>query len=70
MTSCRAGWSRSSSWLIVRPDKKVTVKCLRERKWGADMQERKGMLEAMANEYGIGRMLNAPRANQVWWTLE
>ena len=53
-----------------RPDKKVTVKCLRERKWGADMQERKGMLEAMANEYGIGRMLNAPRANQVWWTLE
>jgi hypothetical protein len=52
-----------------REDRRVTARDLRARKWGETMTERKGMLESLVKEYGMGRMVSAPRANQVWWEL-
>jgi hypothetical protein len=52
-----------------REDRRVTARDLRARKWGETMKERKEMLEAMVKEYGMGRLVTAPRANQVWWEL-
>ena len=52
-----------------RDDNKVTVADLRQRKWGESTTERKGMLNSLVTEYGLGRMIQAPRANQVWWQL-
>ena len=52
-----------------REDKKVTATDLRQRKWGEDARDRKKMLETLVSDYGLGRMIKAPRANQVWWQL-
>jgi len=52
-----------------REDRKVTVADLRKRKWGKGQRDRKEMLESLVTDYGLGRMLSAPRANQVWWEL-
>jgi hypothetical protein len=52
-----------------REDGRVTASDLRSRKWGESTKERKGMLEALVKEYGMGRLVAAPRANQVWWEL-
>ena len=52
-----------------REDKKVTVSDLRKKKWGKGQRERKQMLESLVTDYGLGRMVQAPRANQVWWRL-
>ena len=39
------------------------------KKWGQGQKERKKMLESLVTDYGLGRMVQAPRANQVWWQL-
>ena len=52
-----------------REDKKVTATDLRQRKWGEDARDRKKMLETLVSDYGLGKMIKAPRANQVWWQL-
>ena len=53
-----------------RPDKRVTSTDLRTRKWGKDAEERRRMLTEMVEKYGQGRLLKAPRANQVWWQAD
>lgn len=52
-----------------REDRRVTARDLRARKWGTDQRERKQMLLDLVSKYGIGRMVEAPRANQTWWEL-
>jgi hypothetical protein len=52
-----------------RDDRKVTARDLKLRKWGEGPRERKQMLESLVKEYGLGRMLEAPRINQTWWQL-
>jgi len=52
-----------------REDRKVTARDLKLRKWGESQKERKGMLESLVKQYGIGMMLEAPRINQTWWQL-
>jgi len=52
-----------------REDRRVTARDLRARKWGSDQRERKQMLLDLVSKYGMGRMVEAPRANQTWWEL-
>ena len=52
-----------------REDKRVTSTDLRQRKWGKDAEERRQMLKDMVEKYDLGRLLQAPRANQVWWQM-
>ena len=52
-----------------REDKKVTIADMRKKKWGKGQRERKQMLESLVTDYGLGRMVQATRANQVWWQL-
>jgi hypothetical protein len=52
-----------------REDRKVTARDLKLKKWGDGPKERKGMLESLVKQYGIGTMLEAPRINQTWWQL-
>ena len=52
-----------------RGDGKVTVTDLRRKKWGEGQRDRKRMLESLVTDYGLGRMIAAPRANQTWWQL-
>ncbi len=53
-----------------REDRRVSASDLRQRKWGSDSRERKRMLQDLVGKYGIGQMVEAKRANQVWWQLE
>jgi len=52
-----------------REDKRVTARDLRSRKWGESQKERKGMLVDLVQKFGIGKLVEAPRANQTWWEL-
>ena len=52
-----------------RDDKRVTARDLRSRKWGESQKERKGMLVDLVQKFGIGKLVEAPRANQTWWEL-
>ena len=52
-----------------REDKRVTAVDLRTKKWGESQKERKGMLVDLVSKYGIGKLVEAPRANQTWWEL-
>jgi len=52
-----------------REDRKVTNSDLRRRKWGESQRERKRMLESLVKEYGLGKLVEAPRMNQTWWQL-
>ena len=52
-----------------REDKKVSVTDLRKKKWGKDSRERKNMLQSLVSDYGLGKMVQAPRINQTWWQL-
>ena len=52
-----------------REDKRVSASDLRQRKWGGDSKERKQMLVDLVKKYGMGRLVEAPRTNQVWWEL-
>ena len=54
---------------VSREDKKVTATDLRKRKWGKTLSERRKMLQSLVDEYGIGKMVEAKRLNQVWWVL-
>jgi hypothetical protein len=52
-----------------REDKRVSASDLRQRKWGGDSKERKQMLVDLVKRYGMGKLVEAPRTNQVWWEL-
>ena len=52
-----------------KKDNRVTSRDLHAKKWGKDSAERRQMLVDLVEKYGVGRLLEAPRANQVWWQL-
>ena len=52
-----------------RKDRKVTATDLRKRKIGKDSNDRRRMLQSLVSDYGLGRMVQAPRMNQTWWQL-
>ena len=52
-----------------RESKRVTASDLRQRKWGEDARGRREMLVDLVRKYGMGKLVEAPRTNQVWWEL-
>ena len=52
-----------------REDRKVTATDLRKRKVGKDSSDRRKMLQSLVSEYGLGKIVQAPRMNQTWWQL-
>ena len=50
-----------------REDRRVSVSDLRCRKWGTTGKERRKMLSDLVQVYGQGKLVEAKRANQVWW---
>lgn len=50
-----------------REDRRVSVSDLRCRKWGSTGKERRKMLSDLVQVYGQGKLVEAKRANQVWW---
>lgn len=48
---------------------KVTARDLVTKKWAESGAEAKGMLQKLVSDYKLGRMLQAPRKDQVWWEL-
>ena len=47
---------------------KVSARDLIRRRWVADTKQAKQLLSSLVNDYGRGRLLPAPRKDQVWWT--
>lgn len=52
-----------------KKDQRVTSRDLHAKKWGKDSAERRQMLVDLVEKYGVGRLLEVKRANQVWWQL-
>lgn len=52
-----------------RENHQVTARDLVRRKWAGSGEEAKGMLQKLVGDYGLGRLLKSPRADQVWWEL-
>ncbi len=48
----------------------VTTRDLQRRKWASDSKEAKALLCSMVKTYKRGRLIPAPRADQVWWSLQ
>ena len=40
-----------------------------KRKVGKDSSDRRKMLQSLVSEYGLGKIVQAPRMNQTWWQL-
>ena len=49
---------------------KVTARELLRRRWVADTKAAKELLHSMVNTYKRGRLIPAPRADQIWWSLQ
>ena len=47
---------------------KVTARDVLRRKWAADADAAKKLLLSLPNQYGRGRIIPAPRADQTWWS--
>jgi hypothetical protein len=52
-----------------RETRKVTARDLVTRRWCESGAEAKEKLQKLVSDYGLGRMLKSPRADQVWWEL-
>ncbi|MEY3750674.1 MAG: hypothetical protein RLZZ186_1093 [Cyanobacteriota bacterium] len=52
-----------------RETKKVTARDLVTRRWCESGAEAKEKLQKLVSDYGLGRLLKTPRADQVWWEL-